>query len=157
LGGVTEIMSMFGLFKSASVADPQLGELRRSRGMWRGTLLLEEARVPLIVNGSRAAPDPEALNVARSISSRFPSWRPTIERALFEHYSPYAEAVTAGEADPPESGPLVIDGPAAVWPYAATEFVQVTRLSGQLTVEIGIGWRGMKTTPWERGFGTGNW
>jgi hypothetical protein len=56
---------MFGFFKSASFVDPQLGELRRSSGMWRGMLLLEEARVPLILSGSRAAPDPEALNVAR--------------------------------------------------------------------------------------------
>jgi len=128
---------MFGLFKSASFADPQLGELHRSSGMWRGTLLLGEARVPLILSGSRTAPDPKALNVARSISSDFPSWRSTIERALFEHYSPYAEAVTAGEAEPPESRLPAIDGPAAVWPHTTAELVQVTPLSGQLKVEIG--------------------
>ena len=128
---------MFGLFTSASFGDPQLGELRRSRGLWRGTLLLEGASVPLILSGPRAAPDPEALDVARSIASSFPSWRPAIERALFEHYSPYADAVTAGEADPPESGLPAIDGPGAVWSHATAEFVQVTPLSGQLTVEIG--------------------
>lgn len=47
---------MFGLFKSASFTDPQLGELQRARGLWRGTVLLEDARVPLMLSGSRAAP-----------------------------------------------------------------------------------------------------
>ena len=104
---------MFGLFKSAPFVDPQLGELRRSSSMWRGTLLLGDARVRLVLSGSRAAPDPKALSVARSISSDFPSWRPTIERALF-----------------------------AVWPHTVAEFVQVSPLGGQLTIEIGyrVGW-----------------
>ena len=128
---------MFGLFKSPSLADPQLGEIRRSSGMWRGTLLLGEARVPLILSGSRTAPDPTALDIARSISSSFPSWRPDIERALFEHYSPYAEAIAAGEAEPPESGYPAITGPSGVWPHTTTEFVQVSPLSRQLTIEIG--------------------
>jgi hypothetical protein len=132
---------MFGLFKSAPFADPQLGEFRRSSGMWRGRLLLGDARVPLVVSGSRAAPDPKALNVARSISSDFPSWRATIARALFEHYSPYAEAIAAGEAEPLQELPA-IDGPAAVWPHTTADFVQVSPLSGQLTIEIGyrVGW-----------------
>jgi hypothetical protein len=128
---------MFGLFKSPFFADPELGELHRSSGMWRGTLLLGEARVPLVLIGSRAVPDPRALDVARSISSSFWSWRPMVERALFEHYLPYAEAVSAGEAEPPESGLPAIAGPAAVWPHASAEFVQVIALGGQLTVEIG--------------------
>lgn len=93
--------------------------------------------MPLVLSGSRTAPDPNALSMARSISSDFPSWRPTVERALFEHYSPYAEAMTAGEADPPASGLPAIDGPADVWPHTTAEFVQVIPLSGQLTVEIG--------------------
>jgi hypothetical protein len=32
---------MFGLFKSPPYLDPQLGELTRSCGHWRGTLALE--------------------------------------------------------------------------------------------------------------------
>lgn len=128
---------MFGLFKSASFVDPQLGELRRSGGRWRGTFLLEGKKVPLVVSGARAVPDAAALDVARSIAASFPSWRPTIERALYEHYAPYAEAVAAGEADPPEPGLPRIEGPAAVWPHATAAFVQVAPLSGRLTVEIG--------------------
>ena len=128
---------MFGLFKSAIVSDPQLGEFRRSGGLWRGTVLLGEERVPLVLSGSHAAPDPEALTIARSIPSRFPAWRPEIARSLFEHYSPYAEAVAKGEVEPPDSSLPTIYGPDGVWRHTAVEFVQVTPLSGQLTVEIG--------------------
>ena len=57
---------MFGFFKSASFVDPELGELHRSRGAWRGTLKLDtETSVPLVLGGGRAAPDPEALRIAR--------------------------------------------------------------------------------------------
>ena len=128
---------MFGLFKTATFADPQLGELRRLSGLWRGTLSIGEARVPLVLSGSRAAPDPKALKIARSIVTSFPSWRPAIGRALFEHYSPYAEAVSAGEAEPPVSGLPAITDPSAVWSHTTVEFIQVTPLDGQLTVEIG--------------------
>lgn len=133
---------MFGLFASAPFSDPQLGELRRSRGLWRGVVLLGDRTVPLAVSGSRAAPDPHALNIARSITSRYASWRPSIEQALYEHYSPYAEAIAAGESEPPQDGLPRIDEPSAVWPHTNAEFVQVTPLGGALTVEIGyrVGW-----------------
>ena len=129
---------MFGLFKSAPFIDPQLGELRRSRGAWRGTLVLDaNSTVPLVIAGSRAAPDPEALRVARSIHPQFASWRPAIERALFQHLAPYADAVAAGELRPPASPLPAIDAPSSVWPHTSVEFVQVAPLDGQLTVEIG--------------------
>jgi hypothetical protein len=128
---------VLGLFKSPSFSDPQLGELRRTGGLWRGAVLLGEAKVPLALSGSRAAPDPQALNVARSISSSYATWRPSIERAMFEHYSPYAEAVAEGESEPPRDGLSRIDTPAGVWSHTDAEFVQVTPLGGELTVEIG--------------------
>jgi hypothetical protein len=88
---------MLGFFKSASFVDPQLGELHRSRGAWRGMLKVDaEAPVPLVLSGGRAAPDAEALRIAQSVPSDYASWRPAIERELFDHYSPYAEAVAAG-------------------------------------------------------------
>jgi Domain of unknown function (DUF6985) len=128
---------MFGLFKSPPFSDPQLGGLRRSRGLWRGALLLHQATVPLMLSGSRIAPDPEALDIARSIASSYSAWRATIERALFEHYAPYAEVVTGGEANHSEPGLPRIDRPADVWPYTNAEFIQVAPLDGELTVEIG--------------------
>ena len=58
--------AMAGFFKSASFVYSQLGELNRSRGAWRGELNLDAKRpVPLIVSGGRAAPDAEALRIAR--------------------------------------------------------------------------------------------
>jgi hypothetical protein len=128
---------MFGLFGSASFTDPQLGELRRSGGVWRGTVRLEGAALPLAVSGSRTAPDAEALRLARSVPAEFAAWRPTMERALYEHHSPYAEAVADGEADAPASGLPTIDTPSSVWPHTSVEFVRVSPLSGELTVEIG--------------------
>jgi hypothetical protein len=126
---------MFSWFKPATFTDPELGEFRRSGGVWRGTLSLDGAAVPLVVSGTRATPDPEALRIARSIPADFASWRPQIQNALFEHYSPYAEAIAAGEE--PDPGLPKIDTPSAVWPHAVVEFVQVTPLDRELTVEVG--------------------
>jgi hypothetical protein len=128
---------MFGWFTSEPFVDPDLGELRRARGMWRGSLAIGQATIPLALAGSRAAPDPEALTAARSIASTFESWRPSLERALFEHYAPYAEAATAGEADPPVGSLPRIAVPAAVWPHTTHEFIRIAPLEGRLTIEIG--------------------
>jgi hypothetical protein len=129
---------MFGLFKSPTFVDPQLGEFRRSRGAWRGTVALAGVpSVPLVLSGGREAPDDGALKTARSIPSEYASWRPMIEPELFEHYSPYGEAIAAGEASPPPSSLPAIDTPASVWPHTTIRFVQVSPLDGDLTVEIG--------------------
>src|SRR5262245_41500243 len=118
---------MLGFFKSESFVDPQLGELHRSRGAWRGRLKLDlEAPVCLVLCGGRTAPDAEALRIARSIPSEYASWRPAIERELFDHYSPYTEAVAAGELDTP---------------FSVSRSV--------------IGLLGMKNTPWVPAFGMG--
>lgn len=124
-------------FESPTHSDPRLGELRRSRGLWRGSIDIEGAPVPLAVSGPRAAPDPGALRVARSFAADFPAWRPEIAQALFEHYAPYAEAVAAGEDVPGPGGLPAIAGPGQVWPHAAIEFVKIAPLDGSLTVEIG--------------------
>lgn len=129
---------MFGFFKSPTYSDPQLGELRRSRGLWRGTIPLAGATVPLAISGSRAAPDPEGLTLARSVTASFESWRASMAEAMFEHYEPYAEAVAAGEEDPPASGLPPIARAADVWPHVTPEFVGVTPLDGTWTVEIGL-------------------
>lgn len=129
---------MLGFFKSTPFVDPQLGELNRLRGAWRGTLKVDiGVAVPLVLSGGRAAPDAEAMRIARSVPSDYPSWRPAIERELFDHYSPYAEAVAAGDLDPPISGLPPIDAPSSIWPHATLEFVRVAPLGGVLTVEIG--------------------
>jgi hypothetical protein len=127
---------MFGLFKPARVHDAQLGALTRSRGLWRGTISLDSSvGVPLALAGGRAEPDAPALALAREMAAQFPSWRPAIAAALFEHYAPYAEAVTAGEL-PPDGGVPAIDTPEQVWHHVAISHVAITPLDGVLTTEI---------------------
>jgi hypothetical protein len=128
---------MLNPFKTRPIVDPQLGELRRAGGSWRGTMLVETARVPLVLCGPRSGPDAEALAVARTISSSYPHWRPAIAAAMFEHYSPYAEAVAAGEAEPPDGGLPDMRTAPDVWAHASVEYVSVVVLDGELTVEIG--------------------
>jgi hypothetical protein len=128
---------MFGLFQTPSFVDPHLGELLRRRGRWRGTVTLDGVGVRLVLSGSRSAPDRRALEIARSLGSRYASWQGSIGRALYEHFEPYGEAVRAGELGAPGSGLPRIERPADVWPHTKVEFVQVTPLGGRLTVEIG--------------------
>jgi hypothetical protein len=128
---------MFGLFRTPSFSDPVLGEFRRKGGAWRGEISLGEVRAPLALPGSRAGPDTQALEIARSIPTDYPGWREGIEASIFEHYAPYAEAIAAGEIDPPEQGLPRISQPDQVWPHTSVEFVAVITLDGELSVEIG--------------------
>jgi hypothetical protein len=129
---------VFSRFRSAPFVDEQLGELRRSGGAWRGTLALAgTVSVPLVVSGSRTAPDPEALRVARAVPAELPSWRPMRERALFEHDTPAADAVAAGEAEPPDARlPAIAEAP-SVWPHTRLAVVQVAPRDGRRTGELG--------------------
>jgi hypothetical protein len=128
---------MFGLFKTPSFRDPALGELRRQGGMWRAEIALGDIRAPLALPGSRAAPDPQALDIARSIPTDYPDWRAGIAASLFEHYAPYAEAVATGAPEAHAENPPRISQPDQVWQHAAVEFVAVITLDGEPGVEIG--------------------
>jgi hypothetical protein len=135
---------MFGLFSSPQFHDPQLGELARSRGYWRGSLTLEAgASVALALSGTRSAPDSQAVAMARELRALFPSWRTTIEKALFEHYEPYADALAADELPPPSEVFPSIASPNQVWPHVSLAFVSVTTMDGVLTTEFGY------TTDWD--------
>ena len=129
---------MFGLFKSPTFTDPDLGELRRSRGAWRGSIQLPGlAAVPLALSGNKSAPDAQALAAARQLAGLLPIWRSATEEALFEHYLPYAEAVASGE-DPTPGEPLPrFTEPKQVWPHVALQFVGVSPMQGTMTVELG--------------------
>jgi len=88
----------------------------------------------LALAGSREAPDPIALALAKELPGRFKSLIPKIQTGLFEHYAPYKEAVDAGE----ETGspcPGVVS-PEAAWPHVTPAHVLVEPLEGILTVEI---------------------
>jgi hypothetical protein len=128
---------VFGFFTPPPFSDDRLGELRRARGKWRGSVRLGDRQVPLAISGSRTAPDPAALDTARSITDRFEAWRQAIGEAMFEHYAPYADSVAAGEESAPARGLPAIAGASGVWPHLTPEFVQVGPLDGELTIEIG--------------------
>jgi hypothetical protein len=128
---------MFGLFKSAPFSDPSLGALVRSRGLWRGTLQLDSAATPLALTGTRSAPDPNALAVARELTTQLAGWRRTIETALYEHYEPYAESVAAGEIQAADEGLPSINSPAEVWRHVSLQYICVIPLDGSLTTELG--------------------
>jgi hypothetical protein len=128
---------MFALFKSPPFSDGLLGELRWKGGIWRGTVNLGEMRVPLAIHGPRSSPDPQALEIARTVPSTYPEWRELIAAAMFDHYAPYAEAVAAGESGPPGEGLPRVTKPEEIWPHTSVEFVAVIPVDGELSVEIG--------------------
>ena len=135
---------MFGLFKSPPFHDPELGELVRSRGLWRGSLTIKAGvSTPLMLSGTRTEPHAPALAAAREVTKAFASWRPVIEQALFEHYEPYADAVTAGELPSPGEALPRLAAPGDVWSHVSLVFVSVTPLNGLLATELGY------TTAWD--------
>lgn len=124
--------------KPTPFVDPELGELRHTRGAWHGTIVLDGgAAVPLVLSGGRSAPDDEALHLARAIPVESASWRALVEPELFAHFEPYAEAVAAGELEAPTGGLPRIVAPSDVWPHVAAEFVRVERIGGAFFVEVG--------------------
>jgi hypothetical protein len=125
---------LFGLFKSPPFRDPELGELVRSRGLWRGLLTVEAGvSAPLALAGTRIEPDARALAAAREVRQTFAPWRPAIEQALFEHYEPYTEALATAPGDALPR----LAAPSDVWPHVSLVFVSVTPLGGLLTTELG--------------------
>lgn len=74
---------MFGFFKSPRVRDPEIGELSRSRGRWRGSLALGSgASVPLVPSGTRAQPDLQAAAAAREVRAQLAAWHPALSVLL---------------------------------------------------------------------------
>jgi hypothetical protein len=96
-----------------------------------------------MLSGPRTAPHAQALAAAREVAQAFVSWRPTIEQALFEHYEPYAEAISTGELPSPSEALPRIVTVGDVWSQVSLVFVSVTPLSGVLTTELGY------TTTWD--------
>jgi len=126
---------MFGLFKSAPLRDPQLGELRRSGRLWKGSIVLARCGTfPLSLAGSREAPDPVAAKLAKELPAQIETLMPRIQDGLFEHYMPYREAVEAGQ----ETGSPCpqIASAEAVWPHVKPSHVLIEPVEGTWRVEI---------------------
>ncbi|MBE2257448.1 MAG: hypothetical protein H6942_01615 [Candidatus Accumulibacter sp.] len=128
---------MFGFFASPPFHDPQLGELLRARGHWRGSITVSPySTVPLVLVGARSEPDAQAVQVARQVATSFDRWRPIIEEALFEHYQPYAESLAAGELPAADGAVARLKVASEVWPQVSLIYVAVTPLDGVLTTEL---------------------
>lgn len=109
------------------MTDPDLGDLVRRRGAWRGELAITgDHLVPLAVAGGRQGPDAAALALARTIPSTFADRRADIRAALADHRAPYLEEAA-------DEGDLDVGGDPDPEPVYAAVIV----LRGDLTVELG--------------------
>lgn len=136
------MMGILDFLKSPAYRDPVVGSLVRRGGYWRGRISLgSESEVPLLLTGPRAAPGEAGLGLARELGPRYAALLPTIERALFEHYEPYAEAVESGEAGHLGKVPR-LGRPEQVWGHVSLVRVLIEPLGGVDTVEIAYrtGW-----------------
>ncbi|MFN8633996.1 MAG: hypothetical protein U0893_09090 [Chloroflexota bacterium] len=140
-------------FRTRRWHDPALGALARRWGRWHGQIVLggddrdgggtpstagQQAvlpTVPLVLAGGRSAPDPALLQLARDLHERYAALLPALERAFFEHYQPYAEAVLAGE-EPPSDHLPTLTAPTQVWPHVTPVRVLLDVQRGAPTVEI---------------------
>jgi hypothetical protein len=130
---------MLGLFKSRPHDDATLGRLTRSWGLWRGTINVDGRAAPLALAGASAAPDANALDIARALPAQLNSLRPAIERELFEHCAPYLEAIRSGELDEPERADILrIAKPADTWAFVEAKALTVKPLAGHLTAELAL-------------------
>ncbi|MDH3734257.1 MAG: hypothetical protein OEU54_12025 [Gemmatimonadota bacterium] len=126
---------MAGLFRTDPFTDAELGEFRRSRGRWRGKISIQGVEVPLVLAGTRAGPDSESLELARTVTSDLFGWERAIEEALFEHHEPYAP--DSSEVSESQHLDIRLEDPADAWRHTQPEFVAITLLEGRLTIEIG--------------------
>jgi len=121
---------MFGFWRAKPYRDPELGELKRSRGRWRTSVAIPgHGTVQLALSGNRTQPDDDALRLARDLPRRFAALRADIRVALFAHYEPYGDA-THDDRDVPK-----VRNDEMLWQHVRLVGVLVDRLSGVMTVE----------------------
>jgi hypothetical protein len=115
---------MLQFFRTHPVTDPVLGELVRSRFYWRGSIVLGGREFPLVLGGSRSGPAAEATGIAHALPGMWSAARELLQRAIFDHYLPYAEAGPPWLSSEP---PPVISAPDGVWEYVQIQSISVTR------------------------------
>lgn len=126
-----------GIFGTTSFDDAVLGRLERTRGLWRCSLSLSGLKaVPLAMPGSNREPDAAALQEARHIASSFADLKPHMQRALFEHYEPYADAASGEDSDRDAMTTRSITTPEQVWAHVSLQSVEIIKLSGVITTEF---------------------
>ena len=136
------------LHRPPPFSDPQLGQLRFSFGfdtcLWRGSIaLLPGTSIPLAVAGDAGRPDSTALALAKDLVLQLPLWRASIEKELFGHYEPYAEALASGELKHHGDPLPAISNASDVWPLISWVYAAVIPLGSDLMTELGL------TVPWD--------
>src|SRR5262249_49081793 len=130
-------MGILDFLKSPQYVDPNLGNLNRRGRCWQGRIRLgSDGEVPLLLAGNRAAPDSANVELARGLVRKYIALRPLIQRALFEHYEPYAAAVASGATTDELAQIPKLAGPDQVWNHVSPVRVLVEPLSQIDTVEI---------------------
>jgi hypothetical protein len=128
--------TIMGIFGTQTFDDPALGRLERTRGLWRCSLKVDGVKpVPLAMPGCSREPDPAALEAAQHIAPSFSALKPDIQRALFEHYEPYADAASDKNAADGMTIPSIAV-PEQVWAHVSLQSVAIIKLSGVLTTEF---------------------
>jgi Domain of unknown function (DUF6985) len=82
-----------------------------------------------------------ALQLAKELVAPFQTLMRDIQNGLFEHYTPYKEAVDAGE--PPDRSCPVIERAEGVWAYVKPAHVLIEPLRDRWLVEVAF------TTAWD--------
>lgn len=130
-------MGILDFLRPPTYRDPVVGNLVRRGRYWRGVISLGSGSgVPLLLAGPRAAPSEASLGLARELGHRYAALLPAIERALFEHYEPYSQAVESGEGERQGEVPR-LGRPEQVWGHVSLVRVLIEALGGVDTVEIG--------------------
>ena len=129
-------MGILDFLRSPAYRDPVVGNLVRRGGYWRGVINLGSERgVPLLLAGPRAGPGEGSLALARELDRRYAALLPAVERALFEDYEPYVEAVESREGE--HLGEVSrLSRPEQVWGHVSLVRVLIEPLGGVDTVEI---------------------
>ncbi len=121
---------MFGLFKSKTYQDSQLGAFTCKGGKRRGNMTLAgQGEIGLLLAGGGDAPEAKAIEVVGALPQQYAALRPEIQKALFDHYAPYAES---GFSD------LKVENDETLWKHVRILGVLVEPLSGVMTAEIAI-------------------
>lgn len=82
--------------------------------------------------------------MAKDLAARLPSWQADIEKALFEHYEPYAEALASGELKHRGDPLPAISRPSDVWPLISWVDALIIPIGGKLATELDV------TVPWDQ-------
>ena len=127
-------MGILDFLVTSTIEDEILGTLRRRWSGWRGALELDPGHpVPLVISGSRAAPAPAALDLARQLPQKYPTLKHAIGQALLDHVEPARDLPDeVGLALPP------LGDAEAVWRFVIPVHVLIAPVLGRLTVEIGL-------------------